>query len=202
MRWLVFYARSRRVPTALLASAGAVVLMWLGWIWFSDSREISSTLTVLTVLLALAPLIPTMAGDDDSLESSAAILWPPRRALHLLAFAALACVPLLASAATGAWFGPSGVILRNAAGFAGLIGLGVAVAGIRMAWQLPLCWTVVQLMFGTSEPGWREAVYWLLQPAGSRPAAAAAIALLAAGVLAYAWRVGPRPAPAEAALGQ
>ncbi|MBL7258627.1 hypothetical protein [Paractinoplanes lichenicola] len=203
MRWLTLYARSRRLPLAVLVSIGAVALVWGGWGLFTDRREINESLALMTVLLALAPLIPTMAGDDDSLESGAALPWPPRRALHVLAFAALACVPLLASAATGAWFGPPGTVLRNVAALTGLIALSVALAGIRMAWQLPLCWTVLQMLFGgLAEPGWKEAPFLLLQPAGSETAAVTAIVLFAAGVLAYAWRAGPRVAPAEVAFGQ
>lgn len=203
MRWLTLYARSRRLPLAMLISAGAVALTWGGWGLFTDRREINQNLAVLTVLLALAPLIPTMAGDDASLESGVALNWPPRRALHVIAFAAVTSVPLLASAATGAWFGPAGVLLRDVAALAGLIALGVALFGIRMSWQLPVCWTVLQMLFGNlAEAGWREAPFLLFQPASSKPAAAAAIALFVLGVLVYAWRVGPRTAPAEVALGQ
>ncbi|WP_236048464.1 hypothetical protein [Paractinoplanes ovalisporus] len=203
MRWTYLYLRSRRLPIALLVSAGALVLTWGGWSLFTDRREIDENLAVLTALLALAPLIPTMAGDDDSLESTAALFWPPRRALHLLAFMALVAGGMLASAGTGAWFGPSGVVLRNVAGLTGLIALGVSVAGIRMAWQLPICWTVLQMLFGgLAEPGWREAAFWLFQAGSSRPAAFTGGALFVIGVLAYARRAGPRTAPAEAALGQ
>lgn len=203
MRWLTLYVRSRRLPLAVLVSLGAVVLVWGGWGLFTDRREINGSLALMTVLLALAPLIPTMAGDDDSLESGVALNWPPRRALHVIAFTAVAAVPLLVSSATGAWFGPPGVVLRNAAALAGLIALGVALAGIRMSWQLPVCWTVLQMLFANlAEPGWREASFLLVQPASNEPAAVTAIVLFVAGVLAYAWRVGPRVAPAEVAFGQ
>ncbi|GAB2622122.1 hypothetical protein Aab01nite_76720 [Paractinoplanes abujensis] len=203
MRWLTLYVRSRRLPLALLVSVGAVVLVWGGWGLFTDRRDINESLALMTVLLALAPLIPTMAGDDDSLESGAALNWPPRRALHVIAFAALTSVPLLASAATGAWFGPPGTVLRNVAALTGLIALGVALFGIRVSWQLPLCWAVLQILLGgLSEPGWKEAPFLLIQPAGSETAAVTAIVLFVAGVVAYAWRVGPRVAPAEVAFGQ
>ncbi|WP_250006359.1 hypothetical protein [Actinoplanes sp. M2I2] len=200
--WSRLYLRSRRLPLAVAVSFGAAALIWAGWSMFSDAPEINAGLATFTTLLALAPLIPTLAGDDDSLESTAALRWPPRRVLHLLLVGVVAAVPLLASRASGASFGPAGATLRDVAGLTGLIGLGVALLGTRMAWQLPICWAVAQLIFGESSTGWREAVFWLVQPAGSEIAAATAGVLLAAGLVAYAGRVGPRPAPAEAALGQ
>ena len=142
MAWTRLYLRSRRMPLAAAVSIGAVFLVWAAWSLFSNAPEVNSGLAMFTALLALAPLIPTLAGDDDSLESGAALPWPPRRALHLLAIGAFAAVPLLASRATGASFGPSAEMLRNVAGLTGVIGLGAALLGARMAWQLPLCWAV------------------------------------------------------------
>jgi hypothetical protein len=203
MAWLRLYVRSRRLPVAIVLSLTAVVLSWAGWSMFSDAPEINRGLAVFTVLAALAPMISTLGGDDDSLESGTALLWPPRRALHLLAIAVVAAVPLLASRATGASFGSAEDTLRAVAGLTGLIGLGAALLGTRMAWQLPICWTVIQLIIGgASSPGWRESLFWLVEPAESEVAATTAAVLLAAGLLTYAWRVGPRRAPAEAALGQ
>ncbi|WP_250034780.1 hypothetical protein [Paractinoplanes maris] len=203
MAWLRLYTRSRRLPLAIVVSFGGAALIWAGWSLFSDAPDISTSLATFTVLLALAPLIPTLAGDDDSLESTAALRWPPRRALHLLAAGVVVAVPMLASRATGASFGSTGEMLRDVAGMTGLIGLSAALLGTRMAWQLPICWTVTQLIFGDpSSRGWPEALFWLVQPAGSEIATVTALVLLTAGVATYAWRVGPRRAPAEAALGQ
>ncbi|MCO8269401.1 hypothetical protein M1L60_02215 [Actinoplanes sp. TRM 88003] len=204
MGWLRLYVRSRRVPVAVAVALSAAALCWAGWSMFTDTPEINRGLAIFTVLAVLAAMISTLGGDDDSLESGTALLWPPRRALHLLALGVVAAVPLLASRATGASFGPADEMLRAVAGLTGLIGLGVALAGVRMAWQVPLCWAVIQLIVGGGEspPGWRESVFWLVQPGDSRVAAVTAAVLLGAGVLTYAWRVGPRRAPAEAALGQ
>ncbi|MCY1144966.1 hypothetical protein OWR29_43805 [Actinoplanes sp. Pm04-4] len=202
-RWLRLYIRSRRVPLAVTVAVAAATLSWAGWSAFSDAPEINQGLAIFTALAVLAPLIFTLSSDDDSLESGTALPWPPRRALHLLAIAVVAAVPLLASRYTGASFGPPGETLRAVAGLTGLIGLGVALAGTRMAWQVPLCWAVIQLLTGgASSPGWREVLFWLVEPASSTVAAATAAVLLTAGVLTYAWRVGPRRAPAEAVLGQ
>ncbi|MBU2664926.1 hypothetical protein KOI35_15595 [Actinoplanes bogorensis] len=198
--WLTLYARSRRVPVAAAVSFAALALAWTGWSVFTDRPRLEPAFALLTILLALAPMIPTLAGDDDALESSAARPWPPRRALHLLTAGLIVAVPAVASAATGASFGPPAETLRNVAGLTGLIGLGVALAGTRMAWQLPICWTVAQLIFaGGDRAKW---FFWLVEPTSSRVATATAAVLFVAGMLAYAWRVGPRLATAEAALGQ
>ena len=83
-RWLPLYLRSRRVPRAApisLATIAAAVLLWSA---AADRPEVDPSLAALTLVLALAPLIPTLAGDDDALEKTAALPWPPRRALHLI----------------------------------------------------------------------------------------------------------------------
>lgn len=198
--WLPLYVRSRRLPVALATSLAAVAVTWAAWSAATDRREVSLSLTVLTVALALAPTIPTLSGDDDALESTAALPWPPRRALHLVACFAIAAAALAVTRATGAWFGPTGPVVRDCAGLTGLIGLGAALLGSRLAWPLPIGWTAVQVIFG--DPDGNGALFWLIQPPGSRPAAITAGALFLAGVIAYALRPGPPARPAEAMMGQ
>ncbi|MET0426520.1 MAG: hypothetical protein ABW046_21815 [Actinoplanes sp.] len=201
-RWLTLYARSRRLPVALAASLGAVLLIWVGWTKWSQNREVPLSLTVLTIALALAPLIPTLAGDDDALESTAALRWPRRRVLHLTAGFAVVTLALLASQATGTWFGPAGQIIRDTAGLTGLIGLGAALMGTRMAWPVPISWTAIQLLVGGGDAtGWRQMLFWLTQPAGNRVAAITAGVFFVAGAVAYGLRPGPPAAPAEATMG-
>jgi hypothetical protein len=201
-RWLRLYLLSRRVPLASAVSIGAVALIWVAWLAFSNRREVSESLTVLTVVLALAPMIPTLAGDDDALESTAALPWPPRRALHLIACFAVVAAALAATRGTGAWFGPTWQVVRDCAGLTGLIGLGVALVGTRLAWQLPISWTALQVVLGGPESDWRQALYWLVQPADNRVAAVTAALLFLAGVAAYAWRAGPRVSAVEVTMGQ
>jgi hypothetical protein len=198
--WLPLYLRSRRLPTALAVSVAAVGITWAAWSAATDQREVNQSLTVLTVVLALVPAIPTLSGDDDALESTAALRWPPRRALHLIACCAIVVAALAATRATGAWFGPTGQVVRDAAGLTGLIGLCTAVMGARLAWALPVGWTAVQVMFGGSEGN--SVLFWLVQPVASRPAAVTAVVLFVAGTSAYARRPGPPAPPAEAMMGQ
>jgi hypothetical protein len=198
--WLPLYLRSRRLPAALTSSLAAVVVTWAAWSAATDRREVDQSLTVLTVTLALAPLIPTLSGDDDALESTAALRWRPRRALHLLGCFAVVAAALAVTRATGAWFGPTAEVVRDSAGLTGLIGLSAALLGTRLAWAPPIGWAAVQVMFG--DPAGNAALFWLLQPAGNRPAAVTAAVLFGAGVLTYALRPGPRVSPAEVTLGQ
>jgi hypothetical protein len=183
-RWLPLYLRSRRVPPAVaisLATVTAVALIW--------SPEAGPGLAALTVVLALAPLIPTLAGDNDALEQTAALPWPPRRALHLLGAGTFVAVLLLAARMAGADFGPAGQIIRNSAGLAGLIGLGAALLGTRLAWAAPVVWSALQAMLAVpGGPGWQQSLLWLIQPAGSVPAAITAAVLLLTGVISYAAR--------------
>ncbi|WP_041831837.1 hypothetical protein [Actinoplanes sp. N902-109] len=202
-RWLPLYLRSRRLPVALPAALAGIAVMWGGWSFFTDRREVPVSLTVLTVALALAPLIPTLSSDDDSLEATAARPWLPRRMTHLIAGCVVVAALVAATRTTGAWFGPTGVVLRDAAGLTGLIGLGVALGGVRLAWQVPVSWTAMQMLIGESgSTGWRQVVFWETQLPGNRVAAVTAGLFLLSGVLAYGLRVGPRIAPAEATMVQ
>ena len=198
--WFPLYLRSRRLPAALVTSLAAVVVTWLAWSAATDRREVDQSLTLLTVTLALAPMIPTLAGDDDALEATAALRWRPRRAVHLIACFAVVAAALAVTRATGAWFGPTWEVVRDSAGLTGLIGLSAALLGTRLAWAPPIGWTAVQVIF--HQPAGNAALLWLIQPAGSRPAALTAAVLFAAGVLTYAVRPGPRTNPAEVTMGQ
>jgi hypothetical protein len=62
----------------------------------------------------VAALTATLAGPDDALERTAALLRPPRRAAHLLMALAVVAAPLLATLVTGARFGPVWLVIRDA----------------------------------------------------------------------------------------
>jgi hypothetical protein len=202
-RWLPLYLRSRRVPVAAPISAAAVAAVVVPWSAWADQSEVDPSLAALTVVLALAPLIPTLSGDDDSLEGTAALPWPPRRVLHLIGAGTFVAVLLLGARAAGTDFGPAWQIIRNSAGLAGLIGLGVTVLSTRLAWAAPIGWAALQVMVGApGGPGWRQSLLWLIQPAGSITAAVTAAVLLLAGMLAYATRVSPPARPNEIEMGR
>lgn len=169
------------------------MLLWSVW---SDGPEVEPRLAMLTVVLALSPLVPTLSGDDDALEKTAALPWPPRRILHLITIGGFVALLLLGARPAGADFGPAEQVIRNCAGLTGLIGLGAALVGARVAWAAPIAWTAVQAVTpAQGGPAWRQSLLWMAQPAESEPAAVTAATLLLAGVIAYAARVGPlRPA--------
>ncbi|MFJ8204272.1 MULTISPECIES: hypothetical protein [Micromonospora] len=202
-RWLPLYVRSRRLPAALAGSAIAVAVMAVAWAGFTDRPEVPAGLAVLTTALAVAPLGPTLAGTDPALERTAAWQWAPRRAGHLLGYAAAVVGLLAAARVLGVDFGPLSVLARNTAGLIGLVGLGAALAGARAAWQAPTAWAAMaSFMAAPGGPEWRQAALWMAQEPGNRIAAVTATTFLLGGVVAYALRVGPQVAAAEAALEQ
>lgn len=198
MRWLTLYLRSRRAPFALAASAGSAALLWTLWSVFSDTRDVDFQMVVLTVLVLVATLTPTLGGPDDALEGTAGLRWPPRRVVHLLvAFLAVAALPLL-SLATGARFGPAWFVVRDAAGLIGLTALGAATIGTARAWFAPLGWTLAAILFPQSGSRVAEALTWQAQPPDSTAAAVTATLLALTGLGAYALAGPARSAPAEA----
>lgn len=199
MRWLRLYVRSRRAPAALAAAGGCAAVMWSLWTVFSNSREVGAPMVILTVLLMVAAVTATLAGPDDALERTAALPWPRRRAVHLLAALAVVLVPLLATLLTGARFGPAGVVIRDAAGLLGLTALGAATIGAARSWFLPLGWTLAAIVFPLPERLAGQILTWQSQAPGSEAATATAVLLAVGGLVAYA-AAGPAPrAPAETA---
>jgi hypothetical protein len=198
--WLPLYARSRRLPAALATSLTAMAVVWAAWSAATDRREVNQSLTVLTIALALTPLIPTLSGDDDALESTAALPWRPRRATHLIAGFLIVTAALAATRATGAWFGPTGLVIRDSAGLTGTIGMCAALLGPRLAWAPPIAWTAIQVLFGA--PTDNSALFWQIQPATNHLAALTAATLFTGGIVAYALRPAPKTAPAELSMGQ
>jgi hypothetical protein len=202
-RWLWLYLRSRRVPAAVAGSAGAVAVVAAAWSGMMQQAEVAAGLGVLTTALAAAPLGPTLAGSDPALEKTAALPWPPRRVAHLIACCAVVAGLLAAGRVVGADFGPVPVLLRNAAGLIGLIGLGAALAGARAAWQVPIVWAALASFTATpGGPRWRQVALWMVQEPGNRAAAVTAGTFLLAGLVAYAVRVGPPVPAAEASMEQ
>ncbi|WP_433116889.1 hypothetical protein [Micromonospora sp. CA-246542] len=184
---MILHLRARRVPVALAASVSAAALIWALWLTLSTERDVILLLVVLTVTLMVAALSTTLAAPDEDLERTAALRWPWRRAGHLLAALALVLVVLLATQPTGARFGPTALLVRDAAGLLGLTALCATVAGAARAWFLPVGWAVAAAMF--PQPGtWGTLATWPGQPHDSRPAAVVAAVLAVTGVMAYAMR--------------
>jgi hypothetical protein len=200
---LPLYVRSRRIPAAVAVSLAAVAVVVASWSVWSDDAEVPPNLAALTVLFALVPWIRTLASHDDELEKTAAIAWPPRRVLHLVAVGAVVAAALLGAQVADIRFGAVGQVVRNSIGLAGLIGVSVALLGTVLAAIPPIIWVAVQAIAGASGgPAWRQSLLWVMQPTDSRAAAVTAGVLFLAGTAAYAVRVGPPRPPSEAGAGQ
>ncbi|AGZ40846.1 hypothetical protein [Actinoplanes friuliensis] len=201
--WLPLYLRSRYAATAVIASLAAAAVVLALWVIWSDDAQVRPDLATLTVLAVLAPWIRTLAGHDADLEKTAAMPWPPRRVLHLLSVGVVVAGVLLSAEVVGIHFGAMGQILRNSAGLAGLIGLCAALFGTGLAPIPTTIWVAVQAFAGaTGGPVWRQSLFWMMQPAGNKPAAVTAAVLFLAGAIAYALRVGPPRPPSEATMEQ
>lgn len=199
MRWLVLYARSRGVPAAAAVAVGAVAAAWGGWSYFSDARTANARAITLTVMLGVAAFARTLSGPDDSLEHTAAVRWPVRRFLHVVAVGAVVVGLLMPTLLTGARFEPVSLVVRNTAGLLGLTALGAALFGVGVCWIAPLTWTLIAVLplFDASSRVWPQVAAWLIQPPDTRIATACAVLLAVAGVAAYAWRGGPRVPPSS-----
>lgn len=199
MRWLTLYLRSRQVPMALAAAVAGMTAMWALWAVAGETREVDTSLVVLTGLLLVAALTATLGGPDDALDGTAALRWLPRRVVHLLVAFLVVVALLLVTHATGARFGPAGMVVRNAAGLLGLTALGAVTIGTARAWILPLGWTLPAIMFPHGEPVLGRILTWQAQPPDSTAAAVTAGLLAGAGLIAYGTAGPLRRAPAEAA---
>ncbi|MFY1618756.1 hypothetical protein [Micromonospora sp. WMMD736] len=184
---MILHLRARRVPLALAASVGVAALNWALWLTLSTERDVVLLLVVLTVTLMVAALSTTLAAPDEDLERTAALRWPWRRAVHLLAVLVLVLVVLLATQLTGARFGPTALVVRDSAGLLGLTALCATVVGAARAWFLPVGWAVVAAMFPQSST-WGALATWPGQPHTSRSAAVVAAVLAVTGIVAYAMR--------------
>lgn len=191
MRGLTLYLQSRRVPAACGAGAGGTAIAWLLATAFGGTGEVSRTVLVLTVLLLVSVVTPTLGGPDDALDRTAARPWTWLRTSHLAAAVGLLLVLLLATLLTGTQFGPLWITMRDVLGLLGLTALGAATLGTARSWFLPLGWTLAAAVFpGTGRVG--EALTWQTQAPDSRPATAVAAVLTLAGLGLYVSR-GPRP---------
>jgi hypothetical protein len=188
MRLLVLYLRSRSVPLAVAAAVGSIAALW-SIDWATDHRA-AGVLALLAVVAATLVAGPGLAGADIELDRTAAILWPPRRAAHVVAAGAAVIGIVTATWFTGDQLAPAAQVTRDSIGMTGLIALGAATLGANQAWIPPLSWTL--LSWTVMDLPWplpatyRLVLTWMLQPADSTPAVVTALVLGATGVLAYA----------------
>ncbi|MDG4830450.1 hypothetical protein O7627_14200 [Solwaraspora sp. WMMD1047] len=196
MSWTLLYLRSRRVPLAVAVGVGGAAVVWALYLAFAEDRDATGLLVVMTVVLMVAALAPTLAGPDENLDRTASMRWPWRRAVHLLAGLLVVVAVLLATLHTGARFGPAALVVRDAAGLLGLTALCATVLGAARSWFLPLGWTTVAAMY-PQEGTWGAVATWQGQPTGSRAATMTAAVLAVAGLIAYSVAGPARRDPAE-----
>ncbi|GAA1644198.1 hypothetical protein GCM10009828_086380 [Actinoplanes couchii] len=196
---LTLYLRSRYVLPALAAAGTATVGSWTLWSVFSDERDVGIQMVVVTVLILVAALTATLDGPDDELDGTGALRWRPRRAAYLLMVLIVVVALMLVTQLTGTRFGPSALVVRDAAGLLGLTALSAVVLGTARAWFLPLGWTLAAVLFPHTDTVTGRILTWQAQAPGDTAAVSTAAVLALGGLVAYAWYGSARRAPAEAA---
>ncbi|MBR8641016.1 hypothetical protein KEF29_21070 [Streptomyces tuirus] len=190
MRLFTLYLRSRRIPVALAATAAGVALVAL--LGNAPDPWRTRVFAVLALGLGLGVLGNGLGGAADTLERTGAIRWAGWRTAHLVAMtgAVLAVV-------TAASEAPTGVLLRAAAGLAGLTALAAVVLGHQLAWTLPTVWAgAAAVVPPVTEPELLRLLTWPMQPSDSTAAALAAGVPAVGGLILYATR-GSRPSALE-----
>jgi hypothetical protein len=183
MRFVTLYLRSRQVPAALaVALVFAVVVTQLK----SDSANPQQGFvsTLLALALGLAVLGYGLGGPGAELERTAAVAWFPRRAAHVVAMAVVVAGAVLLGSDV-----PAGVVLRDAAGLAGLTALTASVLGRQLAWTLPVAWTgVATVLAPVAEAPLLRALSWPMQAPDELTASLVAYGLGVGGLVLYATR--------------
>lgn len=168
MRWLTLYARSRQIPVAFAAILAAVA--GIGWLAQPDGNP---RLAALAAALGVAGAATGLGGQDLRLDRTAAIVWPLRRAAHLIVIAAVVTAAVLATRIASAEF-----VLRDGVGLAAL---GATLLGATAAWALPIGWVALAMVVPPSSEALDQVLTWMMQPPGTPTA----IVCVCAGGLAY-----------------
>ena len=182
-RLLALYLRCRHV---LIAGPAAVVATGVVALVGDEPGNPLETVdfAVLALALGFSVLGNGLSGADEQLERTASIRWPVWRTAHVL----LAGVVLFGAVALVS-HAPTGLLLRDVAGFAGLTALATVLFGGQLSWTLPIAWAGVAAV--VPPVGTRSVLAlatWPTQPPGSAGAAVLAIALGVLGVACYAVR--------------
>jgi hypothetical protein len=186
LAWL--YARSRRVPAAVLALAvcGGVLRAALYWHWALGGGQEAQQLPMIIETGAAAAIAVTSHGPFGEPERATGRWLPYLRLATALALTGLA-IGVLQLAVTGASL--DGGILTLARNVLGLTGIGLATSlatGGLLAWTLPLGY----LAFAQYAllQAWRSPWLWPVRPPADRGAWICACLVFAAGLLAFTVR--------------
>lgn len=197
---LRLHLRGRGVPAAVVGVAVVAVLAWLAADWLVHRDWLGGAEARIPVVAAApllgAVLISTgLGGADEELDRTAAVPWWLIRALHVLGAFVLVGGAL---AVTARWEpGTYGAyeLVRNAAGYVGVVAAAAVVLGARLAWAPAFGFAAVTYI-AAPKPLRPETAWWTwpLQPWNVSPAAWTAVLLFLAGAILYA-RFGSRAVP-------
>ncbi|NDL56930.1 hypothetical protein [Phytoactinopolyspora mesophila] len=197
VRFLGLHMRARLVPYGVVAVALVAAVSWAAAGYLMD-RPFSSGPDARIPVVVAAPLVCSillsmgLGGRDELLERSTAVPWRAVRAGHVVVMAtvpgvALALTGMRASQTYGAF-----ELVRNTAGFAGVVLLAAVALGAGLAWlPVGIYAGVVYLAAPRDLPEHTVWWTWPLQPWGTTGAAWVAAALFVAGLILYC-RLGAR----------
>jgi len=192
------HLRGRGVPAAVAGVAVVAVVAWLAADWLVHRDWLSGAEARIPVVAA-APLLGAvlisggLGGADEELDRAAAVPWRLIRALHVvsafvLVGGALAATSLWEPRIYGAY-----ELVRNTAGYVGMVAAAAPMTGARLAWAPAFGYAAV-MYIAAAKPLRPETAWWTwpLQPWRTELAAWVAGGLLVAGLALYV-RLGSRP---------
>ncbi len=182
MRLWYLHLRSRIAGWAALALAAIGGLTGL---WLAQIGQPGVAMQLLLVVMPLAGALvigASLYSPFGELEASASYPVPVLRLGHLAGLLLLGAMALGVAARAGGTASVEGQVLRNLAGFAGLVLLSVPVLGSRLSWIAPLAYGVLAFWMGASVPERPATWAWPLQPGDDKAAMATALLLLAIGL--------------------
>ena len=162
MRRLALHARSRGLPAAGALALVVTLLAWAGAEALADSPRYGVAYrwpVALSAALLLAVVVgPTLSGADPELEATAALPWRRWRLVHVAGATAVAAGMLAATGLREPTTYGSAELVRNVAGFLGLVLATAVVLGSRLAWTLAAGFGVLASAHGPpssgSDPFW------------------------------------------------
>jgi hypothetical protein len=189
LAWL--YARSRRVPAAVVALAvcGGVLRAALNWHWAIGSGLEAQQIPLIIETGAAAAIAVTSHGPFGEPERATGRWLPCLRLFTAIGLTGLALLALVLPAAGENLNEGILVLARNVVGITGIGLLTSLVTGGLLAWTLPVGYMAF-CQYALLE-AWRAPWAWPVRPPADRGAWIAACAVYAVGLLLFSVR-GPR----------
>lgn len=181
-RQLALFLRSRRAGVTLACLVASAAATW-GLLGAIDERML---IKLTLIILPLTPAVALGVGQHSpfgELERTASAGLPALRLAQLAGLLAVAGGTLVAanSAAWGDDF--RWLLVRNAAGYAGLALVGGFLTGASFSWALPLAYGLFVVIAPVGDLLERESRWlWPIHPPAERPAILIAAVLLLLGV--------------------